>query len=54
MPIADKRKGDDILTLVPASKKTKNEVVFSSREKAVPQNVRDNLNIFVYISEFCL
>lgn len=40
MPILDKRKGDDILALVPASKRTKNEVVFSSREKAVVQNVR--------------
>lgn len=39
MPILDKRKGDDILALVPASKRTKNEVVFSSREKAVVQNV---------------
>lgn len=39
MPIQDKRKGDDILSLVPASKKTKNEVVFSSREKAVIQSV---------------
>jgi Prp8 binding protein len=39
MPILDKRKGDDILSLVPASKKTKNEVVFSSREKAVIQSV---------------
>ncbi|KAL7288788.1 hypothetical protein TKK_0016767 [Trichogramma kaykai] len=38
MPIADKRKGDDILSLVPASKKTRNEVVFSSREKAVVQS----------------
>lgn len=37
MPMADKRKGDDILSLVPASKKTRNEVVFSSREKAVVQ-----------------
>jgi len=32
MPILDKRKGDDILALVPASKRTKTEVVFSSRE----------------------
>lgn len=39
MPILDKRKGDDILALVPASKRTKNEVVFSSREKAVVQSV---------------
>ena len=39
MPILDKRKGDDILSLVPASKKTKNEVVFSSREKALIQSV---------------
>ena len=39
MPILDKRKGDDILALVPASKKTKTEVVFSSREKAVVQSV---------------
>lgn len=39
MPFGDKRKGDDILSLVPASKKTKTEIVFSSREKAVIQNV---------------
>lgn len=39
MPVIDKRKGDDILALVPASKRTKNEVVFSSREKAVIQSV---------------
>ncbi|XP_011340428.1 U5 small nuclear ribonucleoprotein 40 kDa protein isoform X2 [Ooceraea biroi] len=38
MPILDKRKGDDILALVPASKRTKTEVVFSSREKAVVQS----------------
>lgn len=43
MPILDKRKGDDILALVPASKRTKNEVVFSSREKAVVQSVSYNL-----------
>lgn len=43
MPILDKRKGDDILALVPASKRTKNEVVFSSREKAVVQSVSHNL-----------
>ena len=52
MPILDKRKGgDDILSLVPASKKTKNEVVFSSREKAVVQSVSNSaffitLNIY--------
>lgn len=39
MSILDKRKGDDILALVPASKKTKTEIVFSSREKAVIQSV---------------
>lgn len=39
MPILDKRKGDDILALVPASKRTKTEVVFSSREKAIVQSV---------------
>ena len=39
MPILDKRKGDNILSLVPASKKPKNEVVFSSREKALIQSV---------------
>ena len=38
MPL-EKRKGDEILALVPASKKTKTEVVFSSREKAVIQSV---------------
>lgn len=39
MPAVEKRKCDDILALVPASKRTKNEVVFSSREKAVIQSV---------------
>lgn len=35
MPVLDKRKGDDILSLLPASKRTRQEVVFSSREKAI-------------------
>lgn len=46
MPILDKRKGDEILALVPASKRTKNEVVFSSREKAVIQSVSITLRSF--------
>ncbi|XP_032667423.1 U5 small nuclear ribonucleoprotein 40 kDa protein [Odontomachus brunneus] len=35
MPVLDKRKGDDILSLLPASKRTRQEVVFSSRERAI-------------------
>jgi len=46
MPILDKRKGDDILALVPASKRTKTEVVFSSREKAVVQSVSTQSHCF--------
>lgn len=51
MPTADKRKGDDILALVPASKRTKNEVVFSSREKAVIQSV-STCNFFIFFLFF--
>jgi len=47
MPVLDKRKGDDILALVPASKRTKNEVVFSSREKAVVQSVSIITSIYL-------
>lgn len=50
MPILDKRKGDDILALVPASKRTKNEVVFSSREKAVVQSVSNLISHYFYDS----
>lgn len=50
MPTADKRKRDDMLSLVPASKRTKNEVVFSSREKAVVQNVSVTL-IYIKITK---
>ncbi|KAF7990258.1 hypothetical protein HCN44_000063 [Aphidius gifuensis] len=39
MPTSDKRKRDDVLALVPASKRTKNEVAVSSnRDKAVIQS----------------
>lgn len=53
MPILDKRKGDDILALVPASKRTKNEVVFSSREKAVVQNVRLIIILQRLLLDYC-
>lgn len=47
--MADKRKGDDILSLVPASKKTRNEVVFSSREKAVVQQQTVSITSIFYL-----
>jgi len=53
MPILDKRKGDDILALVPASKRTKNEVVFSSREKAVVQSVSITLSMCLLEDDVC-